>query len=41
MAVVILLVFVICWVPLQVLILYDRFSHDQEETGEVSLPNDL
>lgn len=35
MVLVILLVFLICWVPLQILILYAQFSHNSKESGEV------
>lgn len=35
MVLVILLVFMICWIPLQVLILYAQFSHNSLENGEV------
>lgn len=35
MVVIILMVFIVCWLPLQVLILYAQFSHNQHKDGEV------
>lgn len=35
MVCVILLVFIVCWAPLQVLILFAQFSHNSLESGEV------
>ena len=35
MVCVIMLCFIVCWAPLQVLILFAQFSHDTQESGEV------
>ena len=37
MVLALLLVFLVCWAPLQILILYAQFSHNSTENGEVSL----
>lgn len=35
MVCVIMLVFIVCWAPLQVLILFAQFSHNSQESGEL------